>query len=152
MACVSGPLQTGKTSVLAGLANHGIMLKLTSEWKFVTFCKPTFLFISGGRWFRALRGFKEEKEEAEKWLLGINTLLIDDLDKIETPLHGLVREVVVQRQDAGLFTVVSVTDPSALREFDPQVYRRIEDGRQIVLGNKRSGSIVPGPEEPSSQF
>jgi hypothetical protein len=102
-----------------------------------------FVFVSDGRLIRLLRSMGDEGRNAESLLYEIRTLAIDNLDKVEPSMRGLVREIIVYRSDHGLNTLLSVTDPATLREFDPQVYRRIEDGRQIKLGNRAPGGPAP---------
>jgi hypothetical protein len=76
----------------------------------------------------------EDLEHPAYW---VSTLALDDLDKVESQYRGLVREVIVHREQNDLLTLVSLTDVKAIRECGDQVYRRITAATQLPLGKDR---------------
>jgi hypothetical protein len=148
MAAVTGPLQSGKTTLLAGVAiftiaavmerdqsaqRTTIFTRYADEELRVSCGNNQVLFVDAAREFRSLRKLSAFEDEYSH-IYSIPMLMLDDLDKVEPQYRLLIRDVIVHRHQSRLHTVVSMTDPSVLMEFDPQVRRRIEDGRQISLG------------------
>lgn len=134
---ISGPAQSGKTALLSAAMIRSIV-----------FCSVRHLagnrvershsFVAGPREFRSLATFYPENEDAQN-MYDVHVLAIDDLDKIDPRHRGLVRDVIVHREQNGLQTYLSVTDNQCLREFDAQVYRRIENGTLLTLHH---GSVL----------
>ena len=144
IACVTGPVYSGKTSVLATIANYGLGLSIAYEQQTGgETSNDRLLYLEAPRAMRSLRKLSAKEDKKDR-IYRVSTLILDDLDKVEIAYRPLARDVIVHRQQEGLKTLISVTNPVTLREFDPQLYVRIENGHQVHLqSNRPNGTMRP---------
>jgi hypothetical protein len=144
--CISGSPESGKTTVMTAMLMRGI-LRLASKAG-CTGHRRRYLYLDAARTFRTMRKLSvdEDLEHPAYW---VSRLALDDLDKVEMQYRGLVRDVIVHREQNALLTLVSLRDAKIIRECGDQVYRRIAAGTQLPLRNRRisanSGSEVSAP-------
>ncbi|MEO7201991.1 MAG: hypothetical protein ABIZ82_05285 [Candidatus Tumulicola sp.] len=150
VATVLGRIQSGKTCVLSMLMMRCILLNRIFENMRGVRRPNRFSFVSNGQLFRSLRSVGEEGNYAARLLYDIENLAIDNVDKVEPSVRSLIREIIVYRTDHGRNTLLSVTEAATLRDFDPQVRRRIEDGRQIKLGSTALTGVHAGLALPAA--
>lgn len=132
--CISGPPESGKTSVITAMLILGI-LRFAKEDNPAP--KLQHLYLDAPRTFRNLRKLSLD-EDREHPVYQVAWLALDDLDKVEPQYRGLVRDVIVHREQNALRTLVSLTDIMAIRECGDQVYRRITAATQLILGKRRT--------------
>ena len=132
--CISGPPESGKTTVMTAMLMRGILRLAKANG--CTGHRRRYLYLDAARTFRTIRKLSvdEDLEHPAYW---VSRLALDDLDKVETQYRGLVRDVVVHREQNALLTLVSLTDAKIIRECGDQVYRRITAGTQLPLRNCR---------------
>lgn len=142
---ISGPVQNGKTALLSAAMVRCIVI---DSVRHLAKNGPhrSHLFVEGPREFRSLASFGPDNVDAA-FMYDVKVLAIDDLDKVEPRHYHLVRDVIVHREQNGLQTFVSVTNAELLREFDAQVYRRVENGTLLTL---RQRDAFPVPQCDSS--
>jgi hypothetical protein len=138
--CISGPPESGKTSVITAMLMRGIL-------RFANEDNPTkklqHLYLDAARTFRSLRKLSLD-EDREHPVYSVAWLALDDLDKVEPQYRGLVRDVIVHREQNALRTLISITDVMTIREYGDQVHRRIIAATQLPLGERRISADLRG--------